>query len=974
MNPWKMRNKAPWYRIMFIMILCSAFLSVGNPALAADKVTPVTATPALKSQFYDVPATDADAIYVNLLVGRGIVKGYPDGGYHPNEGLTRAQAATVIVKAAGLSVDSDLTTLFSDVDNNHWAKAYIATAAKAGYISGLPDGSYHPDEQLTRAQAISLILHLSKQPLTGVKLPATLTDIDSTHWAAPYVAIGIASGMVGISSDGKQYLPDAPFSRISLAHALGILLTEDPGLYAASLEGKLKTLEGSVTIQSTENQKTVEVKSETVVKAGYIIKTGAKSSAEIDYPDGSSLLLKEDTQITVVETKGRKYLKADGSEGTAVDWLDIKLKQGTILGGLAAKHETSSGNKTTGLLADGTLPWYAASQQKKVKIQVDMPSGVAAIRGTFWYNFANANGQSSTAVLTGDAEVTSGGQTVSLTGNQSTTVTQAGTVPSPAPMPPATLQQFVQAQTWMTQTAQTMDQNREATPPPPPAATLPGQVSPLVNPPTPPLSVVEIISQAVQTAESNPGTTNTSNNGGSRSSVTLQSLAIIHSATKLSYFIGETLSIGGLVVTGTYSDSSTQIEAITTADVSGFDSTVPAVDQVLTITVEGKTTTYKVQIIAAPITQIPFATGWSTTYALSSDGKVWGWGNNIYGQVGNNNNNEQHLPVDISTNIGSDVMVMDGGEGSGYALKSDGTVLAWGRNDSGQLGNGSTTDSLTPVTVTGLSSVTSIANWWHTAYAVESNGTLWGWGENSAGQLGSGTVGNSSVPVQITGLSNVKSVACIPASGVSKADTYILKNDGTVWDWGDNAYGQLGDGTIIDRADPVKVQGLSGVIHIACMGGTGYALKADGSVWAWGRNNFGQLGNNDTTDSSVPVQVHNLSGIIDIAGGDCCGYALKPDNTVWSWGWNGNGVLGDNTTTDRHEPVQVSGLVNVVAIDGGRDSGYAIKTDGTIWSWGSNGAGELGDNTTTNRLAPVQVVGLNPVTPLVNAATPSCYK
>ena len=171
---------------------------------------PVTAPTAVKSQFSDVPSTDANAIYVNFLTGRGIIKGYPDGGYHPNEGLSRAQAATVIVKAAGLSVDPTLTSPFSDVSDNHWAKAYIATAAQAGYISGMPDGSYHPDEKLTRAQAISLILRLSKQPISGAKLPATVTDIDATHWAPPPVAVGIASGMVGLSADGKQYLPDAP--------------------------------------------------------------------------------------------------------------------------------------------------------------------------------------------------------------------------------------------------------------------------------------------------------------------------------------------------------------------------------------------------------------------------------------------------------------------------------------------------------------------------------------------------------------------------------------------------------------------------------------------------------------------------------------------------------------------------------------------------------------------------------------------
>ncbi|PKM75736.1 MAG: hypothetical protein CVU90_16120, partial [Firmicutes bacterium HGW-Firmicutes-15] len=122
MNSWRTREKAPWYRIMLIITLCSALLAVGNPALAADPTTPtagstVTAPTALKSQFSDVPSTDANVIFVNFLVGRGIISGYPDGGYHPEEGLTRAQAATVIVKAAGLSVDPTLASPFSDVND-----------------------------------------------------------------------------------------------------------------------------------------------------------------------------------------------------------------------------------------------------------------------------------------------------------------------------------------------------------------------------------------------------------------------------------------------------------------------------------------------------------------------------------------------------------------------------------------------------------------------------------------------------------------------------------------------------------------------------------------------------------------------------------------------------------------------------------------------------------------------------------------
>ncbi|MDD3363842.1 MAG: S-layer homology domain-containing protein, partial [Syntrophomonas sp.] len=504
MNPWCISKKATWYGLKLILISCISLLIVAYPAQAAD-TAPTPA--AFKSQFSDVPSTDANAIYINFLAERGIIIGYPDGGYHPDEALTRAQAATVIVKAAGLSVESALISPFNDIDNNHWAKAYIATAAKAGYISGMPDGSYHPEEKLTRAQAISLILRLSKQDISGIKLPAGLTDIDEKHWAAPSVALGLASGMVGLSTDGKQYLPDVPFSRINLAHALGVLLTTDPELYATNLEGTLKVREGIVKVRASGSQE-IQVKTEITVKSGDTINIGAKSSAELNYPDGSSILIKENTQLSVVESQGRKYIKTDGSEGTAIEWLDLKLKQGTILGGLATRHETTEDeqpekDKTTGqiyqpgskliaslddwklLAAEGNqLPWYTASQQKKVKIQVDMPWGVAAIRGTFFEVSVATNGAASVSCLTGNAEVSNHGITVPLVGGQETVLTASTVPPTPTtPMSKESVKEFLAEKVWIETTAQVMDQVQEAAPPPPPpAAAIEQQTVPTINP------------------------------------------------------------------------------------------------------------------------------------------------------------------------------------------------------------------------------------------------------------------------------------------------------------------------------------------------------------------------------------------------------------------------------------------------------------------------------------------------------------
>jgi len=182
-----------------------------------------------------------------------------------------------------------------------------------------------------------------------------------------------------------------------------------------------------------------------------------------------------------------------------------------------------------------------------------------------------------------------------------------------------------------------------------------------------------------------------------------------------------------------------------------------------------------------------------------------------------------------------------------------------------------------------------------------------------------------------------------------------LRNDGTVWAWGRNNYGQLGDGTTTERHTPVQVANLTGVQAIAGGFSHSLALRSDGTVWAWGRNSKGQLGDGTTTNRTTPVQVLNLTGVQAIAGGFFHSLALKSDGTVWAWGYNHFGQLGDGTTANRTIPVQVADLTGVQAIAAGSDHSLALRNDGTVWAWGWNYLGQLGDGTTANRSIPVQV-------------------
>ncbi len=284
-------------------------------------------------------------------------------------------------------------------------------------------------------------------------------------------------------------------------------------------------------------------------------------------------------------------------------------------------------------------------------------------------------------------------------------------------------------------------------------------------------------------------------------------------------------------------------------------------------------------------------------------------------------------------------------------------VSTWGYNQDGELGDGSTAPNwTTPTEVSGLNGVEAIScGGWHTA-ALRYDGTVWTWGYNGYGELGDGTTTNRLTPVQVSGLSGVVAIAG------GEYHTVALKSDGTVWAWGDNSGGEIGDGTTTQRNTPVQVSGLTGVVAIAAGGWYTIALKSDGTVWAWGYNNYGQLGDGTTTQRNTPIQVSGLSGITAIACGTAHSIALKSDGTVWTWGWNAYGQLGNGTTTDSHAPVQVSGLSGVTAVAGGQFNTAVIKSNGTAWGWGYNGYGDIGDGTTTERNLPVQTAGISGVT------------
>ena len=359
------------------------------------------------------------------------------------------------------------------------------------------------------------------------------------------------------------------------------------------------------------------------------------------------------------------------------------------------------------------------------------------------------------------------------------------------------------------------------------------------------------------------------------------------------------------------------------------------------------------EVYASTTVTPQIAGGGYFSLALKTDGTVWAWGKNDYGQLGDGTTTNRSTPAQI-TGL-SDIIAISADNFHSLALKDDGTVWAWGKNDYGQLGDGTTSDSYTPVQVAGLSGVTAITLGNYFNLALKSDGTVWAWGKNNAGQLGNGTTSDSYTPVQVAGLSGV--------TGIGAGDWHSLavKGDGTAWAWGSNGNGILGDGTVVQRNTPVQVIGLNGVIAVEGNICSSISLKNDGTVWTWGSNHNGALGDGTTINRHTPVQVIGLTDIVSISGcGSGFNTALKNNGTVFAWGYNVEGELGNGTTTNSCTPVQVSGLSGVTTIAAATYlHTLALKDDGTVWAWGRGNYGGLGNGTTTDSSIPVQVIGLN---------------
>ena len=353
--------------------------------------------------------------------------------------------------------------------------------------------------------------------------------------------------------------------------------------------------------------------------------------------------------------------------------------------------------------------------------------------------------------------------------------------------------------------------------------------------------------------------------------------------------------------------------------------------------------------------------------AGAEGGTLWTWGRNPpYYQLGIGGGVDKSTPVQVGSE--ENWTVATTGDNTNQWLNADGEIYGSGLNNHGNYGTGNVTTYSSPQLMVDPPSGTKVfVDLYIGGYggiAVADDGTLWTWGDNGKGQLGNQTATTLDVssPIQVGSLTD-----WAKCSGCENSYT-MIKTDGTLWGMGKNNEGQLGDGTKIGRSSPVQIGSLTTWDRIpSCTQIHRYAIKTDNSLWVYGDGGQGRLGNSSSVNRSSPVQI--TGSWLDAGGGQDFGIGIKTDGTLWGWGYNISGQNGSGNTVTSSSPVQIGSLTSWESCATLNQSGFAIKTDGTAWAWGANSNGCLGISTVTNRSSPVQIASATTWSSLAKSCT-----
>jgi len=343
--------------------------------------------------------------------------------------------------------------------------------------------------------------------------------------------------------------------------------------------------------------------------------------------------------------------------------------------------------------------------------------------------------------------------------------------------------------------------------------------------------------------------------------------------------------------------------------------------------------------------------------SINYTGQLYYWG-------GGNPTITPKIPTLINSD--TDWVAVYGGTQYRIAKKSNGTLWAWGFNGSGQLGLGTTSatgDTIIPEQIGTSTDWNTVSAGGAQTIALKNDGTLWSWGSNQYGQLGDGTSSNyNASPTQVGIENNWHAISA------GSSHTLAIKNDGTLWAWGRNNYGQLGDGTLVNKSVPTQIGTDTNWKSISASYTNSLALKSDGTLWAWGYNNAGQVGNgtNNFTPVTSPSQVGTDTDWQKISSGRYSSYGLKQNGTIYHFGTNTAGQNGNGSIAIQNfdTPIQIGVENDWTIICAGSDFVLAKKTNGNLYSWGYNYAGQLGIGNTIDQYSPVLVTTCNLATDL----------
>jgi len=470
--------------------------------------------------------------FVNYLAQQQVLRIQPGKHFNPDEAITRAELALLLANARELREQPSLFPRFKDVGRDNPARGAIEAVARSGLMTGYPNRTFRPEAAVSRAELAQLDFALSDSKLVPVKLPPGVRDVPANHPRRDYIAGALDAEIMTLAAPGC-FQPEVAATRAEAVRAVAVMITISPEKREVPLNARLVPIKGQTTVK-TAGEKAVIIKENTTVTSKTTIKVAPNSEAELRFPDGSGFKLTANSQLTIKAARGRATIRRDGSPGTAIEYLELALPQGKSFGALAStnryprgtttdnqseKERLSSNDNSARTVSQGSrainntqttrkkaqskdtgneVPWWREAEKKKVKVKVDMPWGVCAIRGTFWLNSVSADNQT-TSVLIGKTEFTGAGISQEIAPGCSSVIPARGQAPGkPNSFSAQEVKEWKAAQAWVLERARAIRENSPlvdsamlAIKPPPGISAAPE----LVTPPLP--AVVDEVTRAL---------------------------------------------------------------------------------------------------------------------------------------------------------------------------------------------------------------------------------------------------------------------------------------------------------------------------------------------------------------------------------------------------------------------------------------------------------------------------------------------